>query len=282
MLAGAVAGGVEGVGGLGVGVIVEEPVEQGEYIGVGLAGGPGGGRDGDGQAGGLPAAEADVEVDLVGLGQGDVVDEQPGHALALALGGGWVGPQGGEVGGEAADAGLVLVAERGGCGGGPLVVVLGGLQLAQSVVPVGFEAVGHEPVVGVHGQVAAAGELGAVAGAFDVAAPQGIGFLGAGFEFGLHGERDFEGEGGDGVQQELADGGVDAGAGDGLTAWPAGLDGFADALVVGHLDAAALVVAHGHAPPAACAHGEALQQRGALAGRAGGAFAAVRLGVAGQ
>jgi DNA-binding transcriptional regulator YiaG len=41
-----------------------------------------------------------VEVDLVGLGQGDVFDEEPGHALAFALGGGGVGPQGREVGGQ--------------------------------------------------------------------------------------------------------------------------------------------------------------------------------------
>ena len=40
-LAGAVTGGVERVGGLGVGVGVEEPVERGEGVGVGLADLPG-------------------------------------------------------------------------------------------------------------------------------------------------------------------------------------------------------------------------------------------------
>jgi hypothetical protein len=63
-------GGVEGVGDFGVGVIVEEPVEQGEGVGVGLAGFPAGRRDGGDEAGGLPAAEANVEVDVVGLGDG--------------------------------------------------------------------------------------------------------------------------------------------------------------------------------------------------------------------
>jgi len=58
--AGAFPGGVERFGGLGVGVVVEEPIEQGEGVGVGLAGLPSGGRDGDGQAGGLSASEADV------------------------------------------------------------------------------------------------------------------------------------------------------------------------------------------------------------------------------
>ena len=56
-------------------------------------------------------------------------------------------------------------------GGGAFVVVLGGLELAEGVVPVGFEAVGDEAVVGVDGEVAAAGEVGVVAGSFDVAAP---------------------------------------------------------------------------------------------------------------
>lgn len=136
------AGLVEQLGGLGVGVGVQELVEQGEGLGVGLAGLPGRWRDRDRQAGALPAAEADVQVDLVGLGEGDVVDEQPGDAFAFPLGGGRVRPQRGEVGGEGADAGPVLVGEGGlGGGVGPLVVVLGGLEGSQGVVPVGFQGV---------------------------------------------------------------------------------------------------------------------------------------------
>ena len=90
-VAGAVTGGVECVGGLGVGVGVEEPVELGDGVGAGLAGLPGCGRDRDGEAVGLSAAEADVQVDAVGLVQGDVVDEQADHAFAFALRGvlGW-------------------------------------------------------------------------------------------------------------------------------------------------------------------------------------------------
>ena len=66
--------GVERVGGLGVGVGVEVPVERGEGVGVGLAELPGLGRNRDSEAGGLPAAEPDVQVDAVGLVQRDVVD----------------------------------------------------------------------------------------------------------------------------------------------------------------------------------------------------------------
>jgi len=58
--AGAVAGLVELVRGLPVGVVVEKPVEQGDGVGVGLAGLPCGGRDRHGQAGCGAAAEADV------------------------------------------------------------------------------------------------------------------------------------------------------------------------------------------------------------------------------
>jgi hypothetical protein len=124
-----VAGLVEQLGDLGVGVGVQELVEQGEGVGVGLAGLPGRWWDRDREPGGLPAAEADVQVDLVGLGEGDVVDEQPCDAFALSLWGGRVRPERGEVGGQGADAGLVLVGEGGlGGGAGPLVVVLGGLE----------------------------------------------------------------------------------------------------------------------------------------------------------
>ena len=55
---GAVTGRVEDLGGLGVGVVVEEPVEFGERVSVGLAGLPSGERDWDGQAGGVSAFEA--------------------------------------------------------------------------------------------------------------------------------------------------------------------------------------------------------------------------------
>jgi len=249
--AGAVAGLVELVRGLPVGVVVEKPVEQSDGVGVGLAGLPCGGRDRHGQAGCGAAAEADVQVDLVGLGQGDVLDHQPGHAFAFPRRGGRIGPERGEVGGQRADAGLVLLAESlGGLCGCGVVVVFGGAQGAQRVVPVGFQAVGDEPVVRVDGQVAAAGQVGVLAGSFDVAAAQRVGFVGAGLEFGLHGQGDVEGERGDGVEQQLTYRSVDRRAGHGQAARSAGVDAGAHAFVVGDLDAAADVVAHGHPPPA--------------------------------
>ena len=105
-------------------------------------------------------------VDVVpGPEQGDVGHEEADQSLALAHGGAGIGPQGGEVGRKGADTGLLFVAQRGRSSGpGPLVVVLGVGQLAQLVVPVGFECLGHQAVVGVDGEVAPPGRLGGVSG----------------------------------------------------------------------------------------------------------------------
>ena len=96
-LAGAVTAGVEHVGGLGVGVGVQEPIECGEGVGAGLTDLPGLGRDRNGEAGGLPAAEPDMDVDAVGLVQGDVVDQEADYAFTVPLRGVRIGPERGEI-----------------------------------------------------------------------------------------------------------------------------------------------------------------------------------------
>ena len=128
-LAGAVTGGVERVDGFGVGVGVQEPIELGDGVRAGLAGLPGCGWDRDDKAVGLSAAETHVQVDAVGLVQGDVVDQEADHAFAVALRGVWVGPQCREICCQGTDSVLELAGE-GGCGGGagPVVVLAGGLQ----------------------------------------------------------------------------------------------------------------------------------------------------------
>jgi hypothetical protein len=93
-----VTAGVEGVGCLGVGVGVEEAVEFGEGVGVGLVGLAAGKWDGQHEGGCLAAPEADVEMDVVGFGDCDVLEEQAGDAFAFPGGGGGIGPQSGEVG----------------------------------------------------------------------------------------------------------------------------------------------------------------------------------------
>ena len=64
-----------------VGVLVEEAVDEGEGVGVGLARLPCAERDGDRQVLGLAAAETDVELDLLGAVDGDVLD----HSRAIRL-----------------------------------------------------------------------------------------------------------------------------------------------------------------------------------------------------
>jgi len=118
----AVAGAVPGLGELGgclgVGVLIEEAVEKRERVGVCRSQVPRARRDRHCEAGGLAAAEADVQVDLVGLVERDILDQQPRDPFALALRGGGVRPHRGEVRGELADLRLVLLGERGSCGGG--------------------------------------------------------------------------------------------------------------------------------------------------------------------
>src|SRR5258705_9655672 len=96
VLAGAVSGGVERFGGLGVGVGIEEPVEGCDGVGAGLAGLPRCRWYRDGEAAGLSAAQTPGQGDAIGLLQGDVVDKQTNHSFAVPLRGVRVGPEGGE------------------------------------------------------------------------------------------------------------------------------------------------------------------------------------------
>jgi hypothetical protein len=135
---------VEDVGDLGVGVVVEQVVDGGHDLGCGLAQQPGWFERRQGQGVVLAAAQPGVAGDGVGgLGHGDVGDEQAGHAFAFALRRVGVVEDGGEVGDQLADAGLLRVGERAGGGAAGLVVgLLGVAQVAQGGVPVGFEGVG--------------------------------------------------------------------------------------------------------------------------------------------
>ena len=58
------------------------------------------------------------------------------------------------------------------------------VECAQGGVPVGFEGAGDEPVGGVDGEVAAAGQVGVVLGALDVGGAQRVGFGGPVLELG--------------------------------------------------------------------------------------------------
>ena len=118
-----------------------------------------------------------------------------------------------------------------------------------------------------------------MAGSVDVGAAELVSFAGAGFELGLDGERDFERERGDGLEQQIPDRAVDRVAGEVEADGAAALDVVVGAAVVGHERVAALVVADDHPSSAAAADREALEQRGSFASGAGGAIGAVRIGV---
>ncbi len=148
-----------------------------------------GGGEGEGVV--LAAGQADVGGDgVAGAGHGDVGEQQPGDALAFPGWGGGVVPDAGQVGDQLADPGLLFLGELPGLlFAGFVVSGLGVVEGAQGGVPVGFEGVGDEPVGGVDGEVAAAGEVGVVAGALDVGGAQRVGFGGAVLEFGGDGGR---------------------------------------------------------------------------------------------
>ena len=106
------AAGVEDVGDLGVGVVVEESVDLGDG---------GGGVCRSCQAGlGVgrvrvwcwpPGRRTCAVMVSRGSGDGDVGEQQPGDAFAFAGWGGGVVPDGGQVGDQLADPGLLGVGE---------------------------------------------------------------------------------------------------------------------------------------------------------------------------
>jgi hypothetical protein len=158
-------------------VAVQQRVDLGDGAGFGLPDFPGRLGHWQGEGAGLAAGQADVRGDgVAGPGDGDVCEEQPGDALAFAGGGGGVVPDAGQVGDQLGDPVLLGRGERLGVLLAGLVV--GGLGVAQGTqggVPAGFEGAGDEPVGGVDGEVAAAGQVGVVAGAFDVGGAQRVG-----------------------------------------------------------------------------------------------------------
>src|SRR5437867_1277851 len=100
----------------------------------------------------------------------------------------------------------------------------GVLRSSQAGLSVGRVRVWFWPPGSRAWQVAAAGQLGVVAGAFDGGGAELVGLEGAVFEFGGDGEGGLDGQWGEGVDEQRADGGVDAGAGDGLAVGAVVLD----------------------------------------------------------
>jgi len=127
--------------------------------------------------------------------------------FSFALRGRRVAPEAGEVDGQGQDLrSFVLIEEQALGLVLAVVLLLGGTQGAQFCVPVGFQGISDEPVVGVDAQVAALGQLCLVASAFDLLPAQTVGFLGASLELFLDGERHLQGQRTDRLDQEVAGG----------------------------------------------------------------------------
>src|SRR5665647_2260040 len=138
-------------------------------------------------------------------------------------------------------------------------------------------------VAGVHGEVAAACGLGCVAGALHAGGADPVGLGGAPGEFGADRQRGLQRQRGQGLQDQVGDGGVDAGSAGRLAWWAAGGDPFTLAGIVRNQGAVpASVVAHGHPLAAFAAEDQALEQGGAFPCWAGFAVLAVGGGVADQ
>jgi len=260
---------IEDCGDLVVGVIVEQPVDLLDHL---FAGGPpliGGKRPCKRQRPCGPAFEADVHAELTVLDQRDVLEQQRGHALALAMRGFGVAPQGREVPGQRQDpVALFLINEHAVAFALPLVLFLGFTQRAQLAVPSRLQLLGHQAVGGVHLHVAPLGQVHLVARPLHLTQAQRVGFFDALANLLVHGEGHVQGHRRDRFQQQRADRLIDR------LAWNALTLGHGDALALAGADvlwmqaAAALAVAHRHPPSAQPAHDQPLQQRRTFTRRA--------------
>ena len=184
---------VEDVCHLGVGIFVEETVDLLAHVRVCGALLLSRQRAGQRQAGGCAATEADGGRDLALLDQGDVLDQEREHALALALRRSRVAPRRGEVRGEGEDA-LALVRVNDEPIGGTLALVIR-LRLGegpQPGIPVDFQRIGDEPIGGVDLKVPVARAVGLVLRPLDLPVAQAIGLLEARGDLLLHGQRELE------------------------------------------------------------------------------------------
>ena len=85
------------------GVLIEEAVDLGDQLRIGLGQLPGLERNGEDQGPGGATLEADVDVDLLPLEQGHVLEKEADHALSLPWRGLRVVPEAREVGGQGQD-----------------------------------------------------------------------------------------------------------------------------------------------------------------------------------
>jgi len=205
---------------------------------------------------------------LVPAHERHVLDEQPQHPLALPHRCPRIMPHAGEVVHQGVNAGPAVSPHRRPVRGrGPSVLLLGLGEPRQLLVPLAFQAVGHEPVLRTHQHELPLGDLRLFAGARDMRLSEAIdvGFARAEFLEDLQG--DVERGRGDRLEHDLADRLVEPGAGDDLADPLRRRDPAPVAHVVGDRMPVADDVADGHPIPAAATEHQALQEGHPFAGR---------------
>ena len=171
---------------LGVGMMVQQSVDlrhHGRWCLTQLPGAP---RQWQGNRLGSTPAEADAHGDVITPGERDVLDQEPHHALALAVSSVWIVPQPREVSGKGEDPVSLF--------GVQLVVILLAapfefflclLKCPQLLIPLRFQDIGHQTVARVDLHEPTAGQIGVIASPLDLFLAQGVGFVNARVEFGV-------------------------------------------------------------------------------------------------
>jgi hypothetical protein len=86
-----------------------------------------------------------------------------------------------------------------------LILLLSGIQSSKFVVPVRLERIRYQPVRRVHVKVAPLSQLGLVPGSLDLLLAQTVHLIQSGLHLLLDGERNFQRQGSDRVDEKLAD-----------------------------------------------------------------------------
>jgi hypothetical protein len=155
----------------------------------------------------------------------------------------------------------LLLVDNEAIGGAPaLVILLGFSEGAQLYVPVGLQRIGDQTMRRVHLHVTVTGAIGLVLGSLDLEAAQAIGLIKTGRNLLLHGKSELERHGGDGLDEQFADRGVDPGSENALAMRIGEEPASPHAYIVCHHDAVAtVIIVHIHAAATQAADDPPLQ-----------------------
>jgi hypothetical protein len=160
---------VEDRGNFRICMVFKELVDLGYHRGPGLAHLPRIERQGESQAGGHAAAKAYRGDNLRPLAQGDILDKEPRYPFALPVGGAWLAPERGHVGGERKDACSLFFVEHGSVAFALLLVFLLSFAVCPKLaIPFSLQFIGDKAIVRVDLHVPPACQLGVVPGSFDL------------------------------------------------------------------------------------------------------------------